>query len=75
MRISGHLIIDWYPYHMIPVESCEPSCKLSSLPVDRKYQNVSNQAIIIKILFNLKYKRRWINVFFLQNKHNINAVS
>ena len=34
-----------------------------------------NQAIIIKMLFNSKYKRRWINVIFLQNKHNINAVS
>ena len=38
-----------------------------------------NQGIIIYIfvilLFNSKYKRRWINVIFLQYKHNINAVS
>jgi hypothetical protein len=27
----------WYPCHMLPVELCEPSCKSSSLPVDRKY--------------------------------------
>jgi hypothetical protein len=29
----------------------------------------------IIFLFNSKYKRRWINVIFLQNKHKINTVS
>jgi hypothetical protein len=28
----------WCPCHMLPVELWEPSCKSSSLPVDRKYQ-------------------------------------
>jgi len=28
----------WYPFHILPVELWEPSCKSSSLPVDRKYQ-------------------------------------
>jgi hypothetical protein len=32
-----------------------------------------NQGIIL--LFNPKYKHQWINVIFLQDKHNINAVS
>ena len=27
------------------------------------------------ILFHLNYNRRWMNVIFLQDKHNINAVS
>jgi len=26
-------------------------------------------------MINSKYKRRWINVIFLQDEHNINAVS
>jgi len=39
IRITGHLIIDWYPCHMLSVEPCESRCKFSSLPVDRKYQN------------------------------------
>jgi hypothetical protein len=34
-RIFGHLIIDWYPCHMLPVEPW----KLSSLLIDKKYQN------------------------------------
>ena len=28
-------VVFWYPYHMLFVELWEPSCKSSSLPVDR----------------------------------------
>jgi hypothetical protein len=35
-------------------------------------QSMNNYIIL---LFNAKYKRRWINVIFLHDKHNINAVS
>jgi hypothetical protein len=28
----------WYPFHMLPVELCESTCKSSSFPADRKYQ-------------------------------------
>ena len=43
-------------------------CKLPAQiePVQDKY---------IILLFNSIYKRQWINVIFLQDKHNINAVS
>jgi hypothetical protein len=62
---------------MLPIEVWEPSCISSSLPVDRKYQkgqSTSRDNYII-LLLNLKYKQQWINVFFLKDKHNINAVS
>ena len=60
---------------MLPVELWEPSCKASSLPIDRKYQKGQSRDNYTILLFNLNYKRRWINVIFLQDKHNINAVS
>jgi len=37
---------------------------------------MGNQGIIMKLLFNLEYKCRWINVIcFLSDAYNINAVS
>jgi hypothetical protein len=57
---------------MLPVELWEPNLKSSSLPVDKKYKSGN---IGIMLLFNSKYKRQWINMIFLQDKHNINAVS
>ena len=60
---------------MLPVELIwEPNCKASSLPVDRKYQKGQSRDNYIILLFNSKYKGQWINVFFLQDIHNINAV-
>jgi len=50
-------------------------CKSSSLPVDRKYQKGQKRDNYIILLFNSKYKCWWINVIFLQDKHNINAMS
>jgi hypothetical protein len=48
--------------------------KSSSLPVDRKYENWQLKDNDIILLFNAKYKRRWINVNFMQDKPNINAM-
>jgi hypothetical protein len=60
---------------MLPVELCDPSCKSSSLPVDRKYQKGQSNDNYIISLFNSKYEGQWINVIVHQDKHNINAVS
>jgi hypothetical protein len=60
---------------MLPVELREPSCISSSLPVDRYYQKGQLRDDYIILLFNSKYKRRWINVIFQQDQRNINAVS
>ena len=60
---------------MIPIELWEPSYKPSSLPFDRKYQKGQSRENYIILIFNSKYNRQWINVIFLQDKHNINAVS
>jgi hypothetical protein len=60
---------------MLAVVLWEPSCKSSSLSVDRKYQKWQSMDNNIILLFNSKYKCPWINVIFLQDKHNINAVS
>jgi hypothetical protein len=65
---------------MLPVELWEPNCKStncksSSLPVDRKYQKGQSRDNYIILLFNSNYKRQCIYVIFLQDKHNINAVS
>jgi hypothetical protein len=32
---------------MLPVELCEPICKFSVLPVDRKYQSWHNYIILL----------------------------
>jgi hypothetical protein len=58
---------------MLLVELWEPSYKPSSPPVDRKYQKGQSRDNYIILLFNLKYKRRLINVIFLQDKANIDA--
>ena len=63
-----------YLCHMLPVELWETSFKSSLLPVDRKYQNKQSSDNCKILLLNSKYKHRWINVIFLQDKHNINAV-
>jgi hypothetical protein len=60
---------------MLPVELWEPSCKSSSLPVDRKYQKGQSRVNLIILLINSKYRCRWINVTFLQDKQNINEVT
>jgi hypothetical protein len=60
---------------MLLIELWETSCISSSLPVDRKYQKGQSRDNYIILLFNSKYKRQWVNVMFLQDKHNINAVS
>ena len=60
---------------MLPVELWELSFKSSSIPVDRKYQKGQSMDNYIILLCISKYKRRWINVIFLQDKQNINAVS
>ena len=49
---------------MLPVELCEAS-----------YQNEQSMDNCIILLFNSKYKCRWINVVCLQDTHNINAAS
>jgi hypothetical protein len=38
---------------MLPVELWEPSCKASSLPVDRKYQKGQSRDNYTILLFNL----------------------
>jgi len=62
---------------MLPVELCEPSCNpvlfLVTANMKRGNQGIITMCIIL--LFNSKYKRRWINEMFLQDKRNINAVS
>ena len=40
-----------------------------------KYQKRQLRENYIILLSNSKYKRQWINLIFLQDKHNINAVS
>jgi hypothetical protein len=60
---------------MLPVDLWEPSCKSSSLPVDRKYQKGQSRVNFIILLIKSKYRRRWINVTFLQDKQNINEVT
>jgi hypothetical protein len=60
---------------VLPVELWEPNFKPSSHPVDRKYQKRQSTDNYIILLFDLKYKRQWINVNFLQDKHNIDARS
>ena len=60
---------------MLPVELWEPKCKNSSLPVHRKYQKGKSRDNYIILPSKSKYKRQWINVIFLQDKHTINAVS
>jgi hypothetical protein len=67
--------LTWYSCHMLRVELWETSCK-SSLPhVDRTYQKGKSRDDYILLLLNSKYKRRWINMIVLQDKHNINTVS
>ena len=63
----------WYPFHMFYMLSfgnlvVNPVHFLLTENMKRGYQGII-------LLFNLKYQRRWINVIFLQDKHNINAVS
>jgi hypothetical protein len=58
---------------MLPVELREASCKSSSL--DRKYQTGQSRDNKIILLFNSKYKRRWINENFMEDKQIITAVS
>ena len=60
---------------MLPVELWKSNCKSRSLPVDKKYQKGQSRDNDIFLLFNSKYKRQWNNMIFLQDKHNINAVS
>ena len=60
---------------MLPVELWESNCKSSSLPVDKTYQKGQSRDTYIILLFNSKYKRQWKNKIFLQDKHNINAMS
>jgi hypothetical protein len=61
---------------MLPVELWEPSYKSSSqLPLTEKYQKGQSRDNYIILLFNLKYKCQWINMIFLQDKHNINVMS
>jgi hypothetical protein len=60
---------------MLPVELWEPSCKSSLLPVGRKYQKGQSRDNYIILLFNSKYKHQSTNAIFLQDKHNINAMS
>ena len=52
---------------MLLVDLWEPNCKSSSPPVDRKYQKEQSRDKYIILLFNLKYKRQWINVIVLQD--------
>ena len=61
--------------HVTFADLCEPSCKSSSFPVDRKYQKGQSRDNYIILLFNSKYKHKSINVIFLHDKNNINAVS
>ena len=42
-EILGGSVVFWYPHHMLLVELWEPSCKSSSLPVDR--YSISKRAI------------------------------
>ena len=65
----------WYPCHVLPLELLEPSCTSSSLPLDRKYQTGHSRDNYIILLYNSKYICQWVNVIFLQDKHNIKAVS
>ena len=60
---------------LLSVELWEPNYKFSSLPVDRKYQKGQSRHNDIILLVNSKYKRRFVNVIFLQDKHNINTES
>jgi hypothetical protein len=59
---------------MLAVEIWGLSCKSNSLPVDRKYQKGNLRENCKILLFNSKYKRRWINVIFLQDIHDINTL-
>jgi hypothetical protein len=59
---------------MLPVELWKPSYKSISLPVDRKY-HLAIKGYLQILSFNSKYKRRWSNVIFLQDKHNNKAMS
>ena len=69
----------------VNVEACPSTCYLLNFgnlivnPVHflvteniRRGQSRDN---CIVLLFNSKYKRRWINIIFLLDKHSINAVS
>jgi hypothetical protein len=56
---------------MIPAELWEPSCK----PRQKISKGAIKGELYIILIFNSKYKRQWINVIFLQDKHNINAMS
>jgi hypothetical protein len=49
---------------MLPVELWGKKFKYSILPVDRKYQKWKSRGNCIILLFNSKYKRRWINALF-----------
>jgi len=68
-------LVHMYPYYMLHVELWEPNGKSSSLPVDRKYQKGQSRDNYIILWFNAKYKRKWMNVIFLHEKHNSNAVT
>jgi len=61
-----YTVTDWYLCHMLPVET------LGTLWIQFKYQKGQSRDNYIILLFNLKYKRQWINVIFQQDKHNIN---
>ena len=61
---------------MLPVELWEPSYKSSSqFLLTEKYQKGQSRDNYIILLFNSKYKCQWINMIFLQDKHNIDAVT
>ena len=59
---------------MLPVEFWETACQSSSLTVVRQYQKGQSKDKYIILLFNSKYKRGWINMILLQDKHNIYSV-
>ena len=80
-QTNMHTVTERNIAFLVPHNTCylfelwEASCKFGSLPVDIKYRKEQSRDNHIVLLFNSKLKRRWINVIFLQDKHNINAVS
>jgi hypothetical protein len=71
LKISlTEIYLYWYPFHSLPVELWEISCKSTSFLLTENIKR-DNQGYGIIYLFNSNIPTH----FFLQDKHNINAMS
>jgi hypothetical protein len=69
----------WYPFHMLPVELCESTCKSSSFPADRKYQKGKSSTdpchSFVQNTYKLYILWHCINIVFIVQKNHMNPLT